>query len=69
MEKNELKKVYDPIEIQKILGLGRTKLYEFLEKVYKNGEPFLVLKIGKQYKVPKEQFDVWINGGGNYVQY
>ena len=59
---NSLKKVYDASDIQKILGLGRSKVYEFLENVYKKQVPFKVIKIGKLYKVPKEQFDNWING-------
>lgn len=65
MLKQDMKKVYDVIEIQEILGIGRSKVYEFLEKVFKEQKPFLVIKIGKLYKVPKESFDKWINGESN----
>jgi hypothetical protein len=58
----ENKKVYDPVEIQKQLGLGKTRLYEFLEEVYKNKSPFIVIKVGRLYKIPKEPFNHWING-------
>lgn len=55
------KKVYSASEIQKILGLGRNRLYEFLEKTYKEQSPFRVLKFGKIYKIPKQPFDNWLN--------
>lgn len=67
MLKQDMKKVYDVIEIQEILGIGRSKVYEFLEKVFKDQKPFLVIKIGKLYKVPKESFDKWINGEPNQM--
>lgn len=57
----EEKKVYSVSDIQKLLGLGRTKTYIFLEEVYKNNEPFRVIKIGKLYKIPKDSFDKWLN--------
>lgn len=57
----ENKKVYSISEIQKLLGLGRTKTYNFLEEVYKNQEPFRVIKIGKLYRIPKDSFDKWLN--------
>ena len=63
MHEQVLKKVYDVSDIQKILGLGRSKAYEFLEEVYHNKKPFAVIKIGKLYKVPKEPFDLWVSGG------
>ncbi|MBU1143180.1 MAG: helix-turn-helix domain-containing protein [Firmicutes bacterium] len=56
----ETKKVYDAEDIQKILGLGKTKTYEFLENVFKSQEPFRIIKIGRQYKIFKESFDAWI---------
>lgn len=58
----EEKKVYDASDIQKILGMGRNKVYELLEETYKLQEPFRVLKFGKVYKVPKQSFDNWLNG-------
>lgn len=57
------KRVYDADDIQVILGIGRSKVYDFLEKVYLEKEPFRVIKIGKLYRVPKESFDDWLNGG------
>lgn len=56
------KKVYGAEELQQILGIGRSKIYAFLNEVYKNKEPFRVIKIGKSYRIPKESFDRWLNG-------
>ena len=57
----ENKQVYSISEIQKLLGLGRTKTYNFLDEVYKQQEPFRVIKIGKLYRIPKDSFDKWLN--------
>jgi hypothetical protein len=59
---NEIKKVYDPMDIKKMLGIGRASVYEFIEEVYKTQSPFIVIKVGKLYKIPKEPFNKWING-------
>ena len=56
------KKVYDAEDIQKLLGIGRSKAYTFLNEVYENQKPFRVVKIGRLYRVPKEAFDKWLNG-------
>lgn len=56
------KKVYDVEDIQKLLGIGRSKAYTFLDEVYENQKPFRVVKIGRLYRVPKEAFDKWLNG-------
>lgn len=61
----ENKKVYSISDIQKLLGLGRTKTYNFLEEVYKKQEPFRVIKIGKLYRIPKDSFDKWLNSSNN----
>lgn len=61
----ENKKVYSISEIQKLLGLGRTKTYNFLEEVYKNQAPFRVIKIGKLYRIPKDSFDKWLNSNND----
>lgn len=53
--------VYNPEDIQVILGIGKNKVYEFLEDVYKNTHFFKVIKIGKLYKVPIKSFDSWLN--------
>ena len=55
------KKVYSVADIQKILGIGRSKAYEFLDDVYKCKKPFYVIKIGKLYKIPKDGFDNWLD--------
>lgn len=56
------KKVYEAEDIQKLLGIGRTKVYEFLDQVYQKQEPFRVIKIGKMYKIPCRPFDKWLSG-------
>lgn len=57
----ENKRVYSISEVQKLLGLGRTKAYKFLDEVYKSQQPFRVIKIGKLYRIPKDSFDQWLN--------
>lgn len=59
---NENQLVYDVTDIQKMLGLSRSKVYLWLEEVYKAKMPFRVIKIGKLYKIPKDSFDKWIDG-------
>lgn len=63
-EKNEGRDsmVYDLADIQKLLKIGRTASYDFIAKVYKEGRPFPVLKIGSMYRIPKERFDMWLSG-------
>ena len=56
------KKVYDAEDIQKLLGIGRTKAYELLDEVYKKQEPFRVIKIGKVYRIPCKSFEKWLCG-------
>lgn len=63
MQEQIVKRVYGAIDIQRILGLGRSNVYKFLDDVYQKQNPFKVIKIGKLYKVPKEPFDNWVNGG------
>ena len=55
------KQVYMASDIQKALGIGRSKTYEFLEEVYKKQSPFRVIKVGKLFRVPQKSFDAWIN--------
>lgn len=57
----ETKKIYDTEDISRLLGLGKSKTYEFLKKVYQDKGPFKVIKIGRKYKIFKESFDTWIN--------
>ena len=62
MEYKEVgKQVYEATDIQKILGIGRSMTYIFLEKVYQDNGPFKVIKIGKLYRVPRKAFDKWLN--------
>lgn len=61
MNNNE-KIVYNASDIQKMLGMGRNRVYELLDRVHKDKGPFIVLKFGKLYKIPKQSFDNWING-------
>ena len=51
--------VYLPSEIQKMLGISKTSTYKFLEEVFQQNHPFVVLKIGKLYRIPKDSFDLW----------
>lgn len=55
--------VYSATEIAKLLGLGKTKTYEFLNEVFEKGEPFRVIKVGVAVRVPKASFDKWLNAG------
>lgn len=55
-------KVYLAEDIQRFLGLGRSKTYEYLQDVYKRQEPFRVIKIGRLFRIPKQSFDSWIYG-------
>lgn len=54
--------VYLAEDIQILLGLGRSKTYEYLQKVYKEQAPFRVIKIGKMFRIPKNSFDKWLYG-------
>ena len=63
MIENEMeKKVYKVEDVQNLLGLGRSKAYEFIENVYYDRKPFRVLKIGISYRIPCNYFDKWLNG-------
>ena len=60
---NEMeKKVYKVEDVQNLLGLGRSKAYEFIENVYYDRKPFRVLKIGRSYRIPCNSVDRWLNG-------
>ena len=60
----EEKKVYEIKEIKKILGLKESTCYDFIRNSMKQGL-FIVLKIGRQYRVNKKSFDDWFNGVSN----
>ena len=58
--------VYLASDIQKVLGIGKTKTYEFLNEVYKQKEPlFRVIKVDCRVRVPKKSFDNWFNADAN----
>lgn len=58
--------VYMASEIQKALGLGKTKTYQFLNEVYKQKKPlFRVIKVGSAVRVQKQSFDDWLNSETN----
>ena len=44
------------------LGLGKTKTYSFLKQVYDQQYPFRVLKIGRLFRIPCQDFDSWLDG-------
>ena len=55
MIENEVeKKVYKVEDVQNLLGLGRSKAYEFIENVYYDRKP--------SYRIPCNSFDRWLNG-------
>lgn len=58
----QAQKVYSAEDIQRILGIGRSKVYDYLEKVYRENKPFRVIKIGRIYRIPKDSFDKWLSG-------
>lgn len=60
--KNDDSLTYDSKDIQRLLKMKRSKVYKFLAVVMENQKPFRVMKIGRDYRIPKESFDKWING-------
>lgn len=52
--------VYKASDIMTMLGLSRNKTYKLLNDVYSSQQPFTVLRIGKDFRVPKKSFDAWI---------
>lgn len=56
------RKVYLADDIAELLGIGRSKTYQFLDEAYKTQPPFRVIKVGKLVRVPKESFDKWLYG-------
>ncbi len=62
MEDTMEKLVYEADDISRILGIGRSKTYMFLDEVYRTQTPFRVIRIGKLVRVPKQSFDEWLGG-------
>ena len=62
------RQVYMASDIQRALGLGKTKTYDFLNQVYKQqggNPPFRVIKVGSSVRVHKQSFDNWLNIAAN----
>lgn len=60
------RQVYMASDIQKALGIGKTKTYEFLNEVYEQKEPpFRVIKVGSSLRVLKQSFDNWVNAANS----
>lgn len=55
-------KVYSITEVKDILGVSRTKAYEYIKKVYEAKQPFRVIKVGGNYRINKSSFDRWLDG-------
>ena len=53
------KKVYTVTDIQTILGLSRTKAYDFIKNASNSKKPFPVIKIDSTYRIPKDRVDKW----------
>ena len=49
--------VLTPLDIADILGISRNKAYEYMHR-----EGFPVFKVGKQYRISKKKFLVWLDG-------
>ena len=54
--------VYTPSEVQALLGIGRSKTYNYLAQVHLTRKPIRVLKVGNQYRILKKSFDEWMCG-------
>lgn len=55
------KQVYTVQEIMAILSISKNAAYNFI----KNNPPFKVFHIGNVYRINKQSFDYWLNGGNN----
>ena len=61
VEKSVEIQVYYPAEIKEILGISKSRVYTFLDEIYKaKNPPFRVIKVGKLFRVPKRSFDEWL---------
>lgn len=52
-----IRKAYTIDEIVIILGIPKTAVYKLIKKEY-----FIALKLGREYRIPKESFDNWLAG-------
>ena len=51
---------YNAKEVIEMLGLRKSKGYAYWDKVMATGNPFVVIRIDKLYRIPKESFDSWM---------
>ena len=69
MDGNKTKSLfYSAEEVIDMLGLGKTKGYDYLDKVMAAGKPFAVIRVDKLFRIPKESFDSWIKQINQPVQ-
>ena len=59
---------YDAKEVFEMLGLKESKGYTYLDKTMAAGKPFAVIRIDKQYRIPKESFDAWMKHVNQPIQ-
>lgn len=52
--------VYTVVEIQEMLGCGRNKVYNLITEAFEKKNMFHVIKVGKNYLIPKESFHNWL---------
>ena len=57
------KRIYTIQDIQKILSISRSTAYAFIRRTYENQAPFKVVRVGNSYRIVKESFDQWLDGG------
>ena len=57
------KMVYDVEDIMTLLNVGRNKAYTFVKQAYEKHSPFIVIKVGLVYKIPKDGFVKWLQNG------
>lgn len=55
------KVVYTVGEIQEMLGCGRNKVYNLITEAFTKKNMFRVIKVGKNYLIPKESFHNWLS--------
>lgn len=60
-------KVYTVTDLVNMLGISRSKAYEFVRDAYKKNNSFRVIKIMGSYRIPKESFDRWLEGENDNV--
>ncbi|MBP3930321.1 MAG: helix-turn-helix domain-containing protein [Peptostreptococcaceae bacterium] len=57
-----MNKVLTAKDIQEILGVCEKTAYSLIQQSLKREYMFRVIKIGRNYKIPKEPFLNWLDG-------